>query len=142
MKKQTNKGIHRAGGEDGPCLPTEAELEEVRRSVQSIVGKWKIDILFLLLSGPKRFGVLRRGLPEITQHMLTAQLRSLETDRLVTRTAYAEVPPRVEYALTPLALTLKPVFFALIDWSRERGTELGKSTPAKTATARRRTRSV
>jgi DNA-binding HxlR family transcriptional regulator len=126
MKKKTIDE-KQAAADAQPCLPTEVELEEVRRAVNTLVGKWKMDILFLLLSGPRRFGELRRGLTGITQHMLTAQLRSLEADRLVARTVYAEVPPRVEYELTPLAYTLKPVFFALIEWSREGGTELGKA---------------
>jgi len=104
--------------ETEPCPPSAVELDEFRRAVNMIVGKWKLDILWVLIEHPMRFGELRRALPGITQHMLTAQLRALEADGLVSRTAYAEIPPRVEYALTDCAGALKPVFFALIDWAR------------------------
>ncbi|KLK92769.1 hypothetical protein AA309_12730 [Microvirga vignae] len=101
-----------------PCAPTAVELNEFRRAVNMIIGRWKIDILWVLLGGPMRFGELRKALPGITQHMLTAQLRALEADRLVSRTAYAEIPPRVEYALTDNAIALKPIFLALTEWAR------------------------
>jgi DNA-binding HxlR family transcriptional regulator len=115
MKKRTS--IKRNTKADS-CAPSEAELSSFRRAVHTIVGKWKIDILWSLLSGPQRFGELRRAMPGITQHMLTAQLRALEADGLVVRTAYAEIPPRVDYALTPKAMALEPVFLALVDWAR------------------------
>ena len=101
------------------CPPTKTELDEFRRAIRMIIGRWKLDILWVLKSGPMRFGELRRALPGITQHMLTAQLRALEADGLVIRTAYAEIPPRVEYALTDGALALRPVFSALIEWARD-----------------------
>lgn len=110
-------------GVSGPkdaCLPTLDEVAEFRRVVQTVVGKWKIDILFVLLTGPKRFGELRRLLPGITQNMLTAQLRALESDGLVDRNAYATIPPRVDYELTQAAYALKPIFTALVAWSRDR----------------------
>jgi DNA-binding HxlR family transcriptional regulator len=94
------------------------ELNEFRHAVNTIVGRWKIDILWILLGGPMRFGELRKAMPGITQHMLTAQLRALEADRLINRTAYAEIPPRVEYALTNNAIALKPIFLALVEWAR------------------------
>ncbi len=68
--------------------------------------------------GPLRFGELRRCLPGVTQHMLTTQLRELESNGLVLRTAYAEVPPRVSYELTEAANALKPAFESLLEWSR------------------------
>ena len=102
----------------GQCAPTEAELAEFRAAVNRVIGKWKVEILWVLLPGPLRFGAVRKALPGITQHMLTAQLRALERDRLVSRTSYAEIPPRVEYALTEHALALKPIFLALIEWAR------------------------
>ncbi|OKB67793.1 hypothetical protein BHU62_04950 [Serratia marcescens] len=83
-----------------------------------IIGKWKVEILWVLLGGPLRFGEVRRALPGITQHMLTAQLRALEADLLISRVQFAEIPPRVEYALTEHAHTLKPVFIALSEWAR------------------------
>lgn len=103
------------------CAPTPAELEEFRHAVGTIIGKWKIEILWVLLPGARRFGELRRALPGVTQHMLTAQLRALEADQLVTRTAYAEIPPRVDYELTPRALALKPIFLALMEWAHTTG---------------------
>ncbi|AHB47841.1 transcriptional regulator [Hyphomicrobium nitrativorans NL23] len=131
MKKQTGIKVHTDADAQAheSCAPTEVELNEFRRAVGTIIGKWKIDILWMLLAGPRRFGELRRSLPGITQHMLTAQLRALEGDRLVSRTAYAEIPPRVEYALTPNAYALKPIFLALLEWSR--AIEDGKHRPVK-----------
>ncbi|KEI70898.1 winged helix-turn-helix transcriptional regulator [Endozoicomonas elysicola] len=82
-----------------------------------IGGKWKGVILYKLLeSGCLRFSELKRRLPRITQRMLTLQLRSLEEDGLVLRTIYPEVPPRVEYRLTELGQTLKPVIDGLMAW--------------------------
>ncbi|RDD70853.1 winged helix-turn-helix transcriptional regulator [Paracoccus versutus] len=100
------------------CAPTATELNEFRYAVNAIIGRWKIDIMWLLLAGPMRFGQLRKALPGITQNMLTAQLRALEADGLVSRTAYAEIPPRVDYALTNQAYALKPIFLAMADWAR------------------------
>lgn len=97
--------------------PSEAELNEFRRAIGTIIGKWKVEILWVLLNGPLRFGEVRKALPGITQHMLTAQLRALEADRLISRTSYAEIP-RVEYALTEHARALKPIFLALTEWAR------------------------
>jgi DNA-binding HxlR family transcriptional regulator len=115
MKKQTKTKRRSAAN---TCAPTAAELEGFRHAVNSIVGKWKIDILWVLLAGPLRFGELRRALPGVTQHMLTAQLRALASDGLVIRKPYAEVPPRVDYALTAKAMALKPVFQGLMNWAR------------------------
>ena len=76
---------------------------EMRQPLATITGKWKLEILWLLNQRIHRFGELRRAIPGITQHMLTAQLRELEADGLVRRKILAEVPPRVEYAITPAA---------------------------------------
>ncbi|WP_088310349.1 winged helix-turn-helix transcriptional regulator [Novosphingobium sp. B 225] len=84
-----------------------------------IGGKWKGVILFRLLEGTKRFGELRRLLCKITQRSLTQQLRELEADGLVARRVYAEVPPRVEYSLTPRGVTLAPVLQALMQWGSD-----------------------
>ncbi|PZO80637.1 MAG: transcriptional regulator [Mesorhizobium amorphae] len=101
-------------------MPSVSEVAEFRRVVATVIGKWKIDILFVLLTGPKRFGELRRTLPGITQNMLTAQLRALEADGLVNRTAFATIPPRVDYELTEAAHALRPIFTDLVVWSRNR----------------------
>ena len=89
-----------------------------------IGGKWKLFILYHLMGGTRRFGELRRLIPDVTQQMLTAQLRELEADGLVTRTVYPVVPPRVEYALTPLGQDLRAVTDALMAWGE-------KVTPAR-----------
>ena len=81
-----------------------------------IDGKWKGVILYHLQDGPLRFGELRRRLPGITQRMLTKQLRALELDALISRAVFAEVPPRVEYALSPSGHSLRPVIDALKAW--------------------------
>lgn len=81
-----------------------------------IGGRWKTVLLYHLFQGVKRFSELQRALTGITQKMLTQQLREMERDGLVHREVYAEVPPRVEYSLTPLGQTLEPVVHAMCDW--------------------------
>ena len=92
---------------------------EFRRAVGMISGRWKLEILWLLSQGTHRFGELKRGLPGITQHMLTAQLRALEKDGLIKRTIFAEVPPRVEYEITPNARRLRPIFIEIVKWAQD-----------------------
>ena len=92
---------------------------EFRRAVGMISGRWKLEILWLLSHGVHRFGELKRGLPGITQHMLTAQLRALEKDGLIKRTIFAEVPPRVEYEITPNARRLRPIFVEIVKWAED-----------------------
>jgi DNA-binding HxlR family transcriptional regulator len=94
---------------------------EMRAALSTITGKWKLEILWLLNQRVHRFGELRRAIPGITQHMLTTQLRELESDGLVRRKIFAEVPPRVEYAMTPAARALKPVIDAIFTWWRNHG---------------------
>jgi DNA-binding HxlR family transcriptional regulator len=81
-----------------------------------IGGRWKIPLLFHLLSGTKRFSELSRALTGVSQKMLTQQLREMERNGLVERKVYAQVPPKVEYALTPLGSSLKPVVDAMCQW--------------------------
>ena len=81
-----------------------------------ISDKWKVLILRDLMPGTKRFGELKKSIGHVTQKVLTAQLRQMEESGLVIRTVYAEVPPRVEYTLTELGYSLKPVLDALWDW--------------------------
>jgi DNA-binding HxlR family transcriptional regulator len=92
---------------------------EFRRAVGMINGRWKLEILWLLNHGTHRFGELKRALPGITQHMLTAQLRALEKDGLIKRTIFAEVPPRVEYEISPNARRLRPIFLEIVKWAEE-----------------------
>ncbi|AKS05209.1 winged helix-turn-helix transcriptional regulator [Pseudomonas trivialis] len=101
------------------CLPqdeVEAFACPVAFTVDVIGGKWKSLILFHLMSGTKRFNELRRLIPDVTQRMLTLQLRELETDRVIHREIYREVPPKVEYSLTALGNTLVPLISAMREW--------------------------
>ena len=91
----------------------------VATTVQLIGSEWKLLILRDLLSRPWRFNELRRDLEGVSQKVLTDSLRALEADGIVRRTVYPEVPPRVEYALTPRAHSLLPHVNALIDWALE-----------------------
>ncbi|MEW6211671.1 MAG: helix-turn-helix domain-containing protein [Acidobacteriota bacterium] len=81
-----------------------------------IGGRWKTPILYHLFQDEKRFSELRRRLKPITQKMLTQQLREMERDGLVHREVFPQVPPRVEYSLTPLGETLRPVIDAMCQW--------------------------
>jgi len=103
---------------------------QFRRAVGMINGRWKLEILWLLSHGTRRFGELKRGLPGITQHMLTAQLRALERDGLIKRTIFAEVPPRVEYENTDAARRLRPIFVEIVSWAEEQDALALPSEPA------------
>lgn len=84
-----------------------------------IAGKWKTVLLYTLSGRTIRFNELMRLLPSISQRVLTAQLRQLEADGLVVRTVYPEVPPRVDYALTPLGESLGPILQSMMAWSQQ-----------------------
>ena len=92
-----------------PACPVETTLT-------LISDKWKVLILRDLLSGTKRFGELKKSIGHVTQKVLTAQLRQMEASGLLTRKVYAEVPPRVEYTLTDLGYSLKPILDAMWTW--------------------------
>ena len=86
-------------------------------ALDTIVGKWKPVILYILLEGkPLRFNELRRRIPDITQRMLTMHLRELEEQDIVHREVYAQVPPKVEYSLSELGILFKPVLASLAIW--------------------------
>ncbi|MEE9446331.1 MAG: helix-turn-helix domain-containing protein [Arenicellales bacterium] len=91
----------------------------VEAALDMIGGKWKSIVLFRLLEDTHRFNELRRLIPNITQRMLTNQLRELEKDGLVNRKVYAQVPPKVEYSITEFGQTLEPVLLALTHWSEQ-----------------------
>ena len=88
----------------------------VEAAISLIDGKWKCVVLFHLLRGTARFNELRRLVPGVTQRMLTNQLRELEADGLIVRKIYAQVPPKVEYSLSPLGRSMEPVLLALKAW--------------------------
>jgi DNA-binding HxlR family transcriptional regulator len=88
----------------------------VEAAIGLIDGKWKPVILFQLLSGTLRFSELRRHLVNVTPRMLTNQLRELEDDGLIDRKVYAQVPPKVEYSLSPLGRSMEPILIALKTW--------------------------
>ncbi len=102
----------------GVYMKTKDELPDcpVATTVSLIGSKWKLLILRNLLVRSWRFNELRRDLDGISQKVLTDSLRSMEEDGIITRTVYPEVPPRVEYALSPLGESLHPVIKAMEDW--------------------------
>lgn len=87
--------------------------------VQLVGSKWKLLILRDLLSGTKRYNELKKSLPGISQKVLTSTLKSMVEDGIVIRTAYNEVPPRVEYSLSPLGETMRPVIDMMAQWGSE-----------------------
>lgn len=91
-----------------------------------IGGKWKTVVLWYLSKATMRFNELRERIPQITDKMLSLQLKSLESDGFVSRTIYPEVPPRVEYALTEEGKTLIPLLNAMAEWGREKARKDGK----------------
>ena len=100
---------------------TERRKCPAETTLEVIGGRWKVPILWHLLQGTRRFSELRRALDGVTQKMLTQQLRELESQRIVTRKVYAEVPPKVEYSLTADGKSLKPVVEAMCKWGKARG---------------------
>lgn len=88
----------------------------VEATLHVMGGKWKALILFYLLQGTKRFNELKRLMPQVTQQMLTLQLRELERDGVVHRQVYAEVPPKVEYSLTETGRSLEPILLLMLEW--------------------------
>lgn len=95
-----------------PACPVETTLTLIN-------DKWKVLILRDLLPGTKRFGELRKSIGHVSQKVLTAQLRQMEQSGLVNRKVYAEVPPKVEYSLTDVGYSLKPILDAMWTWGEE-----------------------
>ena len=99
-----------------PACPVETTL--------TLIGdKWKVLILSDLMPGTKLFGELKKSIGSVSQKVLTAQLRDMESSGLLTRKVYAEVPPRVEYSLTDLGKSLKPILDAMWNWGQEYKTQ-------------------
>ena len=101
-----------------PGLSAACPACPVETTLTLISDKWKVLILRDLMPGTKRFGELKKSIGTVTQKVLTAQLRQMEASGLLTRTVYAEVPPRVEYTLTDLGRSLRPVLDAMEAWGK------------------------
>ena len=95
-----------------PACPVETTLT-------LISDKWKVLILRDLMPGTKRFGELKKSIGHVSQKVLTSQLRQMEESGLLTRKVYAEVPPKVEYTLTSLGYSLKPILDAMYQWGED-----------------------
>ena len=96
-------------------------------AIKVIGGRWKLLVLQQLLSGVKRFGELHQSLGTVSHRTLTHQLRELESDGIVRRKVYRQVPPKVEYSLTPLGETLKPVLKVIHDWAETYGKRIKRA---------------
>ena len=92
-----------------------------------IGGMWKPLILFHLFAGKKRFMELSRTIPNATQRILTLQLRELEADGVIVRRAYPEIPPKVEYEISPFGQSLGPVLLSLRSWGKQYGASIAAS---------------
>ncbi len=99
--------------------PTSQLACPIEKTLRMIAGKWKTIILWYLGSGTKRYGELKKLIPEVSEKMLTQSLRELETDKLVKRRAYPEVPPRVDYTLTKKGQSLSAVICTLESWGKK-----------------------
>ena len=95
-----------------PACPVETTL-------MLISDRWKVLIIRDLLDGTKRFGEIKKSIGNVSQKVLTANLRSMEASGLLTRKVYPEVPPRVEYTLTKTGYSLKPILDAMVEWGTE-----------------------
>jgi DNA-binding HxlR family transcriptional regulator len=96
-----------------------------------IGGKWKTVVLWYLRKGPKRFSELKKLIPDITEKMLSLQLKELEADGIISRKIYPEVPPKVEYSFTEEGKSLLPVLEAIATWGRKMGEKYGKIQEVK-----------
>ena len=121
----------------GPCSRVPADRMPFVRQVLDRVGdKWSMLIIAVLENGPLRYTDLQRQIPGISQRMLTHNLRLLHRDGLITRTAYAEVPPRVEYALAPPGNGLYDIVIQLIGWAADHADDIRANRERADATSR------
>jgi DNA-binding HxlR family transcriptional regulator len=110
-----------------PSLADVSDLEMVRgtrRALSLVAGKWSVEVLFLLANGTRRYSEVLYEVGEISKKTLTQTLRALEQHGLIARRAYAEVPPRVEYSLTPRGWSLTGPLMALYEWAAEHPDDL------------------
>ncbi|RZD16297.1 MAG: transcriptional regulator [Candidatus Acididesulfobacter guangdongensis] len=99
-------------------MKTDKIICPVEKTLEIIGGSWKVRILSELFTGTKRFNELKKCVNGITQKMLTQQLRDLENQGIINRKVYAVVPPKVEYSLTDLGISLKPILDAIHEWGK------------------------
>lgn len=107
-----------------------AQACPLREVLDRVAGKWSVLVIVAAARGPIRFTELERSIEGISRRMLTLTLRNLERDGLMTRTVYATVPPRVEYALTPVARELHPTLLDLTDWAERHRVTVAESRAA------------
>ncbi|WP_350348127.1 helix-turn-helix domain-containing protein [Agromyces sp. G08B096] len=114
----------------GVCTTANPESRVIREVLARVGDKWSLLVIGALHDGPLRFTELQKRIDGISHRMLTQTLRSLERDGLVSRTAYAEIPPRVEYAATDLGRSLSEPVLALVRWAGEHGEEIERAREA------------
>ncbi|GAA3549050.1 helix-turn-helix domain-containing protein [Amycolatopsis ultiminotia] len=126
----------------GPCQAWPEESAFIREVLDRIGDKWTVLIISTLGDGPLRYSGLQASIPGISQRMLTQTLKNLERDGLLTRTAYAEVPPRVEYELTDLGRSLMDAVMAMAGWAAAHHGEIAgnRAATARTGVGRGRAR--
>ena len=113
------------GGSDAPC---DSETHELTRDLMvQVADRWTLLVVASLSDGPQRFSAIQTVVSGVSHRMLSKTLRGLLRDGMVTRTAYAEVPPRVEYELTPLGWRLMDLAHAFVDWAQDHGQQLRAS---------------
>lgn len=118
----------------GPCRAWPEDSGFIREVLDRIGDKWTVLIISTLGAGPLRYSDLQASIPGVSQRMLTQTLKHLERDGLVTRTAYPEVPPRVEYELTPLGRSLLEAVTALAGWAAVHHSEVASNRAASDVT--------
>ncbi len=123
MKKIAAKEALQASGFNPENCP-------VRDVMDKLSGKWSVLLLLELSDGAKRFGVLRRAIPDISQRMLTQTLRDLERDGFISRTVFPTKPPSVEYALTELGDSLMPLILNIVKWADSNHSSIRQSRNA------------
>ncbi|QIX61742.1 helix-turn-helix transcriptional regulator [Hymenobacter lutimineralis] len=124
-KQQAAEAQWRGKAEPGPF-----DFCPVRTTLNVLGGKWKLLILSYLLEGTRRYGELRRLMPEITEKMLIQELREMEQDGLVQRVVYQQVPPKVEYLLTEHGQQVQPLLNSLVAWGQGYLTRSAPCVPA------------
>ena len=114
-----------------PVIVKELPPIPADRTLKILGGRWKVHVLYYLFDGKKRLSELRRVVPGVSQKVLVQQLREMEEHGIVHRKIFAQVPPRVEYTVTKLGLSLVPIVASLCEWGRHHAAELKKIEKAQ-----------